>query len=204
MPGGRVQPVILQKPTITVTHQGTQGKQSAEVARLAQLEEMRRRTIIAQQALVQENAQKMEQLRLEQKHRDDEILRRQHEKKLNETTGDELGRQQEADEELKRWQADGLRREKEAATILRLEQASRREQELLAERARVAAIEEEKKSSDDDLVVKTAEATLSTPPTVPVVTLPEAEKITDMSADAELAIIRERINGILNDATPSM
>lgn len=187
MPGGRVQPVVLQRAP---------EKKHAEASRLSQLEDMRKRTIAAQQALAASSAQLDNDRRLEQKMKDDDVLRRQHEAKLNETAGDEPGRQQDADEELKRFQAAGLLAERQRHHELEVAADLKREQDALVEHARQAALDE-KTSEPVPVSVPVPIVADSVPAVVPLpLVVPD---LAPVNADAELLQIRARISDVLNE-----
>lgn len=203
MPGGRVQPVILVKP-IDLQKQNTLSD-----VKNAQLEEARRRSIASQHAMREEQERVDAEQRLHAvRMKDEEKLRVAHETKLAEGSAPtDMKSQQDADEELKRWQLTGLAAETQT-------QDNKGHGRIIGA---IDALRGDKISTTTD----TADVLL-TPAPVPksdtVILDPVGDKMqtqleselivlsdyhvpvldNSVNTDAELTAIRDRINHILN------
>lgn len=152
MPGGRVQPVILVKPT------DAQRQKQLNDARVAEMEAARLRTIAAQQAMReeqervaaddirrqqlqrQEEARILAQQLLDRQAKDEATLNANMDAKLAEVSApSDMASQKDADEELKRWQLAGLAAEK-AAPIAATDASVNTDAELTAIRERINSI----------------------------------------------------------------
>ena len=134
MPGGRVQPVILVKRV------DLQKQKLLDDTKRVQLEEARQRTITAQQVMREEQDRVAAELHM----KNDKTLRAAHESKLAESSGSsDMKSQQDADEELKRWQLAGLVVEKQRkvdAAAAPLDDSINSDAELAAIRDRISSI----------------------------------------------------------------
>lgn len=183
MPGGRVQPVVFVKHA---------NPQKLDSAKNTQLEDARRKSIVAQQAMRDEQERVSAEQQLSAKSKmDEEKLRVAHEAKLAEGSAPtDMKSQQDADEELKRWQLAGLAVETRSLD-------NKGHGKIIGA---IDALRGDKMPTTTDTVSVSPAHAPKPDAAISDLTASKMQPALDNSinSDAELAAIRDRINRILN------